>query len=316
MLGMFRRRTTPEIETKSGMIRKGTYSTKRIFKLMKNPLFKGKKRYIILDGDNININSMKYRLFAESIKCVKCGISGSFFAKERHKGVNHYHLNLYALKKGREVLMTKDHTLPKGLGGKNVLSNYEPMCQDCNSKKKDKLDISNKKNFDEVPLMHMVTLREGYIREVENKLNILSKGIQKKEPKSLRGELLVAFNLDRKNQLKPILKKYDSVIKEFNLLKKPDEGAKVASEISIMHMVSLRQGYIKEIRNKINYLKDNIQKKKPTVLKREIKFAMKIDKEHKLDSLLIEYIDVVEKHQLIGIKKIKRLKEKIEYDET
>lgn len=34
-----------------------------------------------------------------------------------------------------EVLMTKDHIIPKSKGGKNNLSNYQPMCCICNKQK-------------------------------------------------------------------------------------------------------------------------------------------------------------------------------------
>ena len=36
---------------------------------------------------------------------------------------------------GEEVLMTKDHIIPKSLGGKNTIYNLQPMCQFCNSRK-------------------------------------------------------------------------------------------------------------------------------------------------------------------------------------
>jgi len=45
-------------------------------------------------------------------------------------------MNLYAINAaGEEVLMTKDHILPRVLGGKDHIDNYQPMCQVCNSEK-------------------------------------------------------------------------------------------------------------------------------------------------------------------------------------
>ena len=211
--------------TKHGTYRKSVHELEGIFKLLKTPIKDGRKYYIVVGDDKIKFD-VRYELFLRSIKCVKCGVSGKFFTKERHSNVSHYHLNLYSVKEGREVLMTKDHILPDSLGGKNTLENYQTMCADCNSKKANKLEVDNK-------------------------------------------------------------------------------------EIAFMHMISLRPGYVKELENKIKILKSGVQKKKPTVLQKELKFAMKIDKERLIDPILMRYIDTVEKYLLIGPKKLKRIKQKI-----
>tara|TARA_B100002019_G_C21190491_1_gene558544 strand:+ start:221 stop:628 length:408 start_codon:yes stop_codon:yes gene_type:complete len=97
----------------------------------------------LFDGDYIKMYSERYQVFKKSLVCSKCSIKGSFFAKERnanwrkdkyHRG--HYHFNLYAVdENGNEVLMTKDHIIPKSKGGSNSLKNYETMCKVCNEKK-------------------------------------------------------------------------------------------------------------------------------------------------------------------------------------
>lgn len=105
------------------------------------PYNTGKKGTIIIDfdGDPLKANSQRYTLFfTKGFKCVKCGIEGKYFAKERDpsSNSNKYHLNLYALdENGKEVLMTKDHIIPKSKGGKNKLENYQTMCCICNKKK-------------------------------------------------------------------------------------------------------------------------------------------------------------------------------------
>lgn len=107
------------------------------------PYNTGKKGTIIIDfdGDPLKANSQRYTLFfTKGFKCVKCGIEGKYFAKERDPSSNSdkYHLNLYALdENGKEVLMTKDHIIPKSKGGKNKLENYQTMCCICNKKKGD-----------------------------------------------------------------------------------------------------------------------------------------------------------------------------------
>jgi len=134
--------------------RKETYIPDTIFNLMLD-----NKEEFILDGDSIKLSSMRYRTFLnKGIKCVVCGIEGKYFAKERHYKVNKvkknkkiiskkrvtndkapYHLNLYAIDdKGEEVLMTKDHIIPKSKGGSEKLDNMQTMCTFCNCEKDNK----------------------------------------------------------------------------------------------------------------------------------------------------------------------------------
>lgn len=95
---------------------------------------------ITLDGDVIKLGSDRYKTFKSSgTKCVECGIEGEFFAKEmfrRGSDTKSYHMNLYAIdENGNEVLMTKDHIVPKIKGGPNHVSNYQTMCTGCNREK-------------------------------------------------------------------------------------------------------------------------------------------------------------------------------------
>ena len=94
-------------------------------------------------GYKVKMYSQRYRLFKlKGVKCISCGIEGKFFALEKpHTEKKRYHFNLYGKNKdGHEVLMTKDHIRPKSKGGKNNLSNYQVMCAECNTKKKDKYE--------------------------------------------------------------------------------------------------------------------------------------------------------------------------------
>ncbi len=98
---------------------------------------------ITVCGQEIEINrSARYQLFKDKgTKCVKCGLNGEFFAAEKHSCDKKYHLNLYALKDGNEVMMTKDHIIPRSKGGKDFHENYQPMCFYCNVEKGDSLHI-------------------------------------------------------------------------------------------------------------------------------------------------------------------------------
>jgi 5-methylcytosine-specific restriction endonuclease McrA len=101
----------------------------------------------VIDGEVrtvlVPMGSHRYQLYAEKgTTCVRCGIKGTHFALERGKGANpnRFHFNLYGRNKyGHEVMITKDHIKPRSKGGKNRLSNYQPMCYKCNQRKADKV---------------------------------------------------------------------------------------------------------------------------------------------------------------------------------
>ena len=68
------------------------------------------------------------------VVCIECGLIGSFFALEQVES-DHYTglmLNLYG---EGNILFTKDHIVPKKLGGPNSLENYQTMCWPCNQAK-------------------------------------------------------------------------------------------------------------------------------------------------------------------------------------
>lgn len=96
---------------------------------------------ITIAGETIYALSDRYKtFFTKGYTCSKCGLTGQFFALEKPIDSQRYHLNLYAIdKNGKEILMTKDHIIPKSKGGKNRIENYQPMCEKCNSKKGNRL---------------------------------------------------------------------------------------------------------------------------------------------------------------------------------
>lgn len=124
--------------------RKSTHSIEQIRELTKEVLFEEDKRNakVELDGDIIKGNSQRYQtFFTKGIKCVCCGIEGKYFAKEKVSRDKSYHLNLYAVdENGKEVLMTKDHILPKSKGGQDHIDNYQTMCVNCNVAKGNDLE--------------------------------------------------------------------------------------------------------------------------------------------------------------------------------
>jgi hypothetical protein len=93
---------------------------------------------------DMSMGSQRYQMFAtKGVRCVRCGITGSYFAIERGMKNNpmKFHFNLYGKdEKGREIMLTKDHILPRSKGGKNMLFNYQPLCYKCNHEKANKVE--------------------------------------------------------------------------------------------------------------------------------------------------------------------------------
>lgn len=125
--------------------RKECYSIPAVLSLV--PEKKDKRCKEDFDGDMMKMCSDRYYTFLKSSQCAHCGIEGAFFAKERSlnkRGVptsETYHFNMYAYDdNGNEVLMTKDHIIPRSRGGKDHVDNYTCMCTTCNRAKGSKLE--------------------------------------------------------------------------------------------------------------------------------------------------------------------------------
>lgn len=125
------------------MIRKSIHTVEEVLSEAVIPISKRKslQNKKMMDGDLIRMDSHRYWTFKKKgICCVECGIEGKFFAKEKHIEINNYHFNLYAVDvDGIEVLMTKDHIIPKSRGGSDHIDNYQPMCRRCNKEKGNKM---------------------------------------------------------------------------------------------------------------------------------------------------------------------------------
>ena len=89
-------------------------------------------------GESVDLASSRYRMYKEKgVKCVHCGREGTVFILERSQVRDiSPHFNLYAVEEnGKLILMTRDHIVPKSRGGKDEMSNYQPLCTKCNCKK-------------------------------------------------------------------------------------------------------------------------------------------------------------------------------------
>lgn len=95
-----------------------------------------------VNGVPVYVTSLRLRTFAfKGIVCAGCGLVATHFAIERElsqaaTGAG-YHLNLYGVTDGEEVLFTHDHIVPRSKGGADGPSNTQTMCGPCNWSKKD-----------------------------------------------------------------------------------------------------------------------------------------------------------------------------------
>ena len=89
-------------------------------------------------GMRVSMTSLRYRVFQKSLACEKCGIVGNVMRlqynnADKARAEDRAHFNLYCVREGEEdVLMTKDHILPRSKGGKDVISNLRTYCSPCN----------------------------------------------------------------------------------------------------------------------------------------------------------------------------------------
>jgi hypothetical protein len=111
-------------------IRSGVVSISEVL-----PLIKKSNKRAIVGGEYVKVNSLRLRTFTKSTVCKCCGLEASYFAVERDTGQETYHLNLYGIRDGKEVLFTHDHTLARSLGGDDKIHNTTTMCNECNFKK-------------------------------------------------------------------------------------------------------------------------------------------------------------------------------------
>ena len=108
-----------------------------------------------IKGDKIKITSIRLNVFKNSnLTCPICGAQASYFAKEKNINDKNYHLNLYGIYNNQEILFTRDHILPRSLGGKDTLENQQIMCEPCNLLKGNR-NISNKDLKEELRQIQM-----------------------------------------------------------------------------------------------------------------------------------------------------------------
>lgn len=126
----------PPKKSKSSDKVKGYIKVKKLSLQEVMPFIDNGKRLKISEDISVNTNSVRLRTFKNNTVCVSCGLVGTHFWAEKQRKDDRPHLNFYATnKQGQEVLMTKDHIIPKSKGGPDTSDNMQTMCTHCNQKK-------------------------------------------------------------------------------------------------------------------------------------------------------------------------------------
>ena len=123
-----------KLKDKVEKIRLGEFSSKDVIPYLTK---EDVKREYDINGIKyaVKMNSHRYFLFRESMKCVSCGIVATRTFLEHHPADKSPHFNFYGEEDGKLILMTKDHIHAKSCGGEDRHSNYQTMCIICNNLK-------------------------------------------------------------------------------------------------------------------------------------------------------------------------------------
>ena len=95
----------------------------------------------------INVTATLRTFKNKGIKCDVCGVEGSHFEVKVDKSSYALSLELVAKRGEHRVIMTKDHTDAKCIGGASSPGNYIPMCSYCNGVWKSRIDEKLKKSI-------------------------------------------------------------------------------------------------------------------------------------------------------------------------
>ena len=89
----------------------------------------------------------------QPLKCWECGIEASCFIANKGQNdiVSKPVLDLFAEANGKYVLMTRDHIIPRSLGGINDVKNLRVGCQPCNSARGNSMNEEDLKFMEEHP---------------------------------------------------------------------------------------------------------------------------------------------------------------------
>lgn len=123
-------------------------------------------------GKKVAFNYTGYKI---GHTCYLCGVTASKWVlienvkieKKGKKEKKHTHrlMQLVAVKNGKYVTMTRDHIIPRSLGGRDRGENYRTVCQPCNVERGTSLDVLDLLFISEHP--HLVDPKVMYQKLVK-----------------------------------------------------------------------------------------------------------------------------------------------------
>lgn len=105
-----------------------------VFDILVHTTGKNGKKKAYINNEKIKVSSLRLTTFKEKgVKCHSCERVGSHFRLQMTDMATTFHLALWS---EDGVEMTKDHIVPKSLGGYDHLNNMQTMCEECNRDKR------------------------------------------------------------------------------------------------------------------------------------------------------------------------------------
>ncbi len=131
------------------------------------------------------------KVFAEKgIHCVKCGVMATKLVLVRHCDGNEGWMLLTD-----DDYMTKDHILPRALGGTNMMINLQPCCNKCNGEKKSDVCDAPEDLQDLLQCVNELKLIQTNIHNIQKNLDV--------EHKRLVTQVQFITDAVKKSQLNP-----------------------------------------------------------------------------------------------------------------
>lgn len=102
--------------------------------------------YTYYDGKNIKLTTTGKIVIRDFYTCKDCKSKTKYavILKNENAKMDYYNVAFYTYKKVKNevrfFVMTKDHIIPKSLGGSDKQKNFQLLCVECNAKKADTID--------------------------------------------------------------------------------------------------------------------------------------------------------------------------------